>query len=193
MKTVLYGATGMIGQRIVAELKARGHAVATPKRDVLDPESVAKAAQGADALLSAFGPGLSGDPQTMVQSARALVAGAKKAGVRRLMVVGGAGSLKVGGGDLVDSPQFPAAWKAIALAHREGLQVLKASGLDWTFFAPAALIEPGQRTGRYRAGGGELLTDSGGQSRISAEDYAAAFVDELEKPARLGQIATAAY
>lgn len=193
MKTVLFGATGSIGRRIAAELKARGHETATPKRDVLDAESVAAAAKGADALLSAYGPGLSGDPRLVLKAARALIEGAKKAGVRRLIVVGGAGSLKTPAGDLIDSPQFPAAWKAIAQAHRDALAILRASGLDWTFYAPAAMIEPGRRTGRYRVGGGDLIVDAQGQSRISTEDYAAAFVDELETPRYAGKIATVAY
>lgn len=193
MKTVLFGATGMIGQRIAAELKARGHEVAAPRRDILDPQSVAAAARGADALLSAYGPGPTGDVANMRKAALALVEGAKRAGVARLIVVGGAGSLKAGSGDLIDSPQFPAAWKAIAQAHRETLDIFRASGLAWTFFAPAAMIEPGRRTGKYRVGGGELIVDAHGESRISAEDYAAAFVDELEKPRGAGGIATAAY
>lgn len=193
MKTVLFGATGMIGRRIEAELKRRGHEVDAPRRDVLDPASIAAAAQGADALLSAYGPGAEGDVSAVVRAATALVEGAKKAGVRRLIAVGGAGSLKAGGADLVESPRFPAAWKGIAQAHREALAVFRASGLDWTFYAPPAMIEPGTRTGKYRTGGGSLLADANGESRISAEDYAAAFVDELETPRRAGNISTAAY
>lgn len=193
MKLVLFGATGMIGSRIAAELKRRGHEVETPKRDALDPRSVARAARGADALLSAYGPGPKGDPKDVIRAARALVEGAKEAGVRRLVVVGGAGSLKAGGRDLIDAPGFPAAIRPIAQAHREALEVFQGSGLDWTFFAPAASIAPGRRTGEYRAGGAELIVDARGESRISAEDYAAAFVDELESPRRAGAVATVAY
>ena len=192
MKTVLFGATGTIGRRIAAELKARGHSVAEPKRDVLDDQSVAQAAQGAEVLLSAYGPG-KGKAENVVRAAQALVAGAKKAGVRRVQVVGGAGSLKVGAQDLVDSPQFPAAWRPIALAHREALKVLRDCGLDWTFYSPAALIEPGIRTGSYRVGPSSLIRDAKGESRISTEDYAAAFVDEIEKPNFIGAVATVAY
>lgn len=193
MKTVLYGATGMIGSRIAAELKRRGHEVSMPRRDVLDASSVAQAAKGADAVLSAYGPGAEGDVRNVVRAAQALVAGSRKAGVRRLVVVGGAGSLKVGGKDLVDLPQFPAPYRAIAEAHREALPEFRASGLDWTFYSPAGLIEPGERTGKFRTGADALIADEKGQSRISAEDYAVAFVDEIEKPRFVGQIATAAY
>lgn len=193
MKTVLYGATGMIGSRIAAELKRRGHDVSTPRRDVLDERSVAEAAKGADAVLSAYGPGAAGDARNVVRAAQALVGGSKKAGVRRLVVVGGAGSLKVGGKDLLDLPQFPAAYKTIAEAHRDSLPVFRASGLEWTFYSPAGLIEPGERTEKFRTGADALIADDGGKSRISAEDYAIAFVDEVEKPRFIGKIATAAY
>lgn len=193
MKTVLYGATGTIGRRIAAELRARGHEVKTPKRDVHDPASVAEAAKGADAVLSAYGPGLSGDVGGVVKAAKSLAEGTRRAGLRRLLVVGGAGSLNAGGKELIDSPQFPAALRPIAQAHREALAVYQGSGLDWTFYAPAALIEPGERTGKYRTGELDLIADEKGQSRISAEDYAAAFVDELETPRYGGKLATVAY
>lgn len=193
MKIVLFGATGNIGRCIAAELKARGHEVSAPSRDVLDPWSVGAAAKGADALLSAYGPGLTGDVNNVVLAAKSLVEGAGKAGVRRLIVIGGAGSLKTPGGDLMDAPKFPADWKGIAQAHREALAIYRASGLDWTFFAPAALIEPGQKTGKYRTGSENLIVDEKGESRISMEDYASAFADEVEKPRYIGKLATAAY
>jgi putative NADH-flavin reductase len=94
---------------------------------------------------------------------------------------------------LVDTPNFPEAFKAIALAHRDVLPVLKESNLDWSYLSPAAFIQPGERTGKFRLGGTRLVTDDQGESRISAEDYAIALVDELEKPAHLGQQFTVAY
>jgi putative NADH-flavin reductase len=81
----------------------------------------------------------------------------------------------------------------IALAHRDVLPVLKQADLDWTYFSPAALIEPGQRTGKFRLGGTRLVANDHGESRISAEDYAVALVDELEIPRHLRQQFTAAY
>jgi uncharacterized protein len=86
---------------------------------------------------------------------------------------------------LVDAPDFPAEWKGIALAHREALDVYRKAGMaefDWTAVSPAALIEPGTRTGKYRTGTDQLLVDDKGKSYISAEDFAAAVVDEIEKP-----------
>jgi putative NADH-flavin reductase len=208
MKVVLYGASGMIGSRILAELVSRGHkvtavvrnpekvtapGVAVAKGDVTDAASVAATAKGADAVISAYAP-----PRTevaaLLPAVRSLLAGLETAGVKRVLVVGGAGSLEVAPGvQLVDVPNFPEEWKGIALAHRDLLPLLQASNLDWSCLSPAALIQPGVRTGKFRLGGKQLLADAKGDSRISAEDYAVAMVDELEKPAHVRQQFTAAY
>jgi len=218
MRIALFGASGTIGRRIAAEALQRGHGVtavvrdptrfAKPadtldvvKGDILDPASVAAAVRGQDAVISAVGPAHTGDvrPQMLVDAARSLIAGLQRAGVRRLGVVGGAGSLEVAlGVQLVDTPGFPAAWRPVALAHRDALTVYRATpaaptGLDWTYFSPAALIEPWERTGTYRIGTDQLLTDAKGESRISAEDFAVAVLDELERGAHPRQRITVAY
>jgi putative NADH-flavin reductase len=112
------------------------------------------------------------------------------------VVVGRAGSLEVAPGvQVVDTPQFPAAWKGVAPAHRDALGVYRkeAGGLEWTYFSPPALIESGERTGKFRTGTDQLLADDKGQSRISAEDYAIVLVDELENPKHVRARFTAAY
>jgi uncharacterized protein len=208
MNVVLYGASGMIGSRILKELLHRGHTVTAIVRnpekvaavgayvvigDVLDPASVAATAKGADAAISAYAPPHD-DPATLWTATHSLLAGLASSGVRRLIVVGGAGSLEVAPGmQLVDTPTFPAEWKSIALAHRDALSILKQSNLDWSFMSPAAFIQPGEHTGKFRIGGTQLLTDEKGESRISAEDYAIALVDELEHPTHLRQQFTVAY
>ncbi len=210
MKVVLYGATGMIGSRILAELVARGHSVTAVVRntakvpdlsgvlplhgDMLDPASVASSARGADAAISAFSPGVEAPDQTLTAAFQTLVKGLKDAGVNRLIVVGGAGSLEVAPGlQLVDTPQFPPEWKAIAEAHRYAMQALRDSDLDWTSLSPSAMIAPGVRTGKFRLGTDQLIVDEKGESRISAEDYAVALVDELERPQHLRRRFTAGY
>jgi putative NADH-flavin reductase len=190
MKLALFGARGTIGQRIAAEAKSRGHQV-TPlgrrEADATDVVSVARAVQGHDAVISAVGPGHGprAQPADMLKtSARALLAGLKRAGVKRLIVVGGAGSLDIAPGrQLVDQPDFPPAWRPQALAHRDALGIFRGNqDIDWTYVSPAAQLEPGQRTGKYRVGGDRLLVDDKGDSRISAEDLAVALLDELEQP-----------
>ncbi len=208
MNVVLYGASGMVGSRILAELVQRGHAVTAVVRnpekintagvkvvkgDINDEASVAATAKGADAVISAYAPPQS-DPEAIVPATSSLLAGLKKANVQRLIVVGGAGSLNIKPGlRLVDTPDFPAMWKGIAVAHTNLLPVLKASSADWSYLSPAALIQPGERTGKFRLGGTELVTDAKGESRISAEDYAVALVDELEHPKHIQQQFTLAY
>ncbi|MFC7258815.1 NAD(P)-dependent oxidoreductase [Streptomyces lutosisoli] len=202
MKLVLFGATGMVGSRIVTEASARGHQVVAVSRsgqspipgvtataaDASDPAKVAELAAGADAVASACVPPRDGsDPrEPFLAINRSLVEGVRQAGVRRLLVVGGAGSLEVAPGQaVVDQPGFPEAYLLEALAHRDALAYYRTvdDGLDWTYVSPAAEIAPGERTGTFRIGGDRMLTDDHGNSRISAEDYAIAFVDELEKDA----------
>ena len=190
MKIALFGGAGTLGSRIAAEARSRGHSVTslsrsgTPPADARDAASVAAAVAGHDAVISAIGPRHGDEPSELSAAARGLLAGVKQAGVKRLLVVGGAGSLEVAPGKrLVDAPDFPAGWKGVALAHADALAVVRANtDVDWTYASPAALIQPGQRTGKYRTGGDQLLTDEKGQSHISAEDFAVALIDELEKP-----------
>jgi hypothetical protein len=148
----------------------------------MDPVNVAEVVEGNDAVVSAVGPKPDSPPDFLANSVRSLLAGLKMAGVGRLAVVGGAGSLEVAPGrQLIDSPDFPPAWREIALAHRDALDVLKQEReINWTYISPAAQLEPGERTGHYRLDNDTLVIGADGQSRISMEDYAIALVDELE-------------
>lgn len=211
MKIALIGATGNIGNLIAREALHRGHGVTAitrrtaglpqelegvqvGKADILDSAALAEAVRGHDVLASAFGPGPE-SAELVVDAARAIVAAARAAGIKRVVVVGGAGSLEVAPGvQLVDTPGFPEAYKAYAIAHRKALAVFQEAGdLDWTFFAPAAMIGPGEKTGKFRIGVRNLIADSEGQSTISYGDYADAFVTEIESGKHLKEILTVAY
>ena len=211
MKIALVGATGKIGRQIAATAVTRGHALtAIVRKDtdlpaelagaqvravsLADATALAAAARGHDVLASAFGPG-AGDPSAVVEVTRQLIAAARAGGVRRLVVVGGAGNLELpSGGKLMDAPAFPAAYKPYALVHGEALALLRAADdLDWTFYAPAAEIGPGERRGGFRTGARALITAADGHSRISYPDYADAFVAEIETPRFVKQVATVAY
>jgi putative NADH-flavin reductase len=192
MKVAVIGATGTVGSRLTDELIARGHDVTGIVRrpdqakqragltlvqgDVTDPAALAKLVAGHGAVIHSV--------KFVNTDARKVVDAVKRAGVKRLLVVGGAGSLAVAPGlDLVDAPGFPAEYKVEALAGREFLNTLRGElALEWTFVSPSAFFAPGERTGHFRLGTDELLTGADGQSRISTEDYAIAFVDELEQP-----------
>jgi putative NADH-flavin reductase len=153
-------------------------------------------------VVSAYGPPAT-DPQQVVAAAGSLIEGIKTANQKsgksiRLIMVGGAASLEVTPGViLLDAPNFPPAWKGIASAHRDALNLLRkeatGAGIEWTCFSPAALIQPGERTGKHRTGTDQLVADANGESRISAEDYAVALLDEIEKPQFIGRRFTAAY
>jgi hypothetical protein len=192
MKVAVIGATGNIGSKIVIELLTRGHDVsgitrhpeqlqpnvkfAARRGDVNNEAELAELLAGHDAVISAV------KFQTM--DPNILIRAVKKAAVKRLLVVGGAGSLDVSPGvQLVDTPDFPKASKGEALAGREFLNILRGQReLDWTFLSPSALLAPGERTGKFRLGTDRLLVDGKGESRISIEDYAGAMIDELESP-----------
>lgn len=206
MNIALIGATGFVGSALLPELLGRGHQVTvlarTPSKlapqagltvlaaDVLKAAQVAQAVAGADAVISAYNPGWS-EPkiyELFLLGTQAIVDGVKAAGVKRLLVVGGAGSLYVAPGlQLVDTPQFPAEYKQGALAAREALTRLKAeTTLDWSFVSPPIGLAPGPRSGQYRLGADDLLPGQGEQpAGISVADLAVAIVDEIEQPKHL--------
>jgi uncharacterized protein len=213
MKIAIVGANGKIGSRISAEAIGRGHSVTgiarNPeagiknenikwvKADALDSDSLASAIKGHDALISAFGIDWS-RPETyplFVEVSISEIAALKRAGIKRMIVVGGAGSLEVAPGkQLVDTPQFPEEWRAGANEQRKSLEVFrKENDLDWTFFSPAIIIEPGPRTGRFRLGKDNPVFDEKGNSIISYDDYAIALIDELENPQFIRQRFTIGY
>jgi uncharacterized protein len=214
MHIALIGATGFVGAPVLSELLSRGHQVTvlarTPSKlapqvglsvlaaDALDAQQVARAVAGHDAVISAYNPGWS-EPKIhalFLQGSQAILDGVKQAGVKRLLVVGGAGSLYVAPGvQLVDTPQFPAEYKQGALAARELLtRIQQETTLDWSFVSPPIGLAPGQRTGHYRLGADELLPGQGEQpAGISVADLAVAIVDEIETPRHLQRRFTVAH
>jgi putative NADH-flavin reductase len=213
MKIALIGATGFVGSAILKEALDRGHEVTAivrhpekvkphqklhpQKGDVFNADEVVRLVAGHDAVISAFNPGWTNPNMydLQVKGTRAIIDGVKKAGVKRLLFVGGAGSLEVKPGvQSVDLPEFPAEYKQGALATREALNLLrKEPSLDWSFLSPSADLFPGQRTGKFRLGTDQLLADTQGKSRISVEDYATAMIDEVEKPKHIRRRFTVGY
>ncbi len=211
MKIFLFGVTGNAGQAILQEALSRGHSVTAAARqtgffhpvgktnvvtaDALDAASLKDVIKGHDAVIVAISGRKSGHGTVGTVATNLLVA-MPAAGVSRLLWVGGAGTLEVAPGvRLVDTPQFPAAYKEEALGQGVALQTLRDSNtaINWTYVSPPAIIGVGARTGTYRTGGDQLLLDGQGNSTISWIDYAAAIVDELEKNAHPKARITVAY
>ena len=202
MRVALIGATGNAGSRILTELVRRGHTVtgivrnpdAVPKLanvqakngDVHDQTGLAELLKGHDAVISSVHFTAS-DPAKLIASVRA-------AGVKRYLVVGGAGSLEVAPGlKLIDAPDFPEAYRPEAAAGGVFLDLLRQQqDLDWTFLSPSAVFAPGERTGVFRLGSDQLIANEAGSS-ISFEDFAVALIDELENPAHVRQRFTVGY
>lgn len=215
---ILIGASGFVGSAILEEALNRGHKVTALVRnpekiqvknenltvlavDVTDVEALSKVVAGKDAVISAYNPGW-GNPrlyEEILENYPKIIEGVKKAGVQRLLVVGGAGVLYVQPGvRLMDSGTLPAEW--MPAVNGEGelfLNVLsKDNDIDWVYFAPPANLGnmgKGIRTGKYRLGTDTLLVDEKGDSFISVEDYAVAMIDELEQEAHHKALFTAAY
>lgn len=203
MKIALIGASGARGSKIMAEALRRGHEVTgivrhpeklapqprltAKKGDVYDADGLATLLAGHDAVISSV--------HFTASDPKLLIGAVNKSGVKRYLVVGGAGSLKVpSGARLVDEPDFPAAYKNEAMAGGEFLKLLQGeTGLDWTFLSPSAIIAPGTRTGKFRLGKDDLLVGADGKSFISEEDYAVALIDEIERPQHIRQRFTVGY
>jgi len=215
---ILIGASGFVGSAILEEALNRGHKVTAwvrnPEKiqvknenltvlavDATDVEALSKVVAGKDAVISAYNPGW-GNPrlyEEILENYPKIIEGVKKAGVQRLLVVGGAGVLYVQPGmRLMDSGTLPA--ELMPAVNGEGelfLNVLsKENDIDWVYFAPPANLGnmgKGIRTGKYRLGTDTLLVDEKGDSFISVEDYAVAMIDELEQEAHHKALFTAAY
>ena len=213
MKLALIGATGYVGAALLEEALNRGHQVtalvrhpeklpqhaglAAQRADVHDVAALTEQLRGHDAVLSAFNPGwgVADIREQFIAGSRAIVAATKAAGLKRLLVVGGAGSLYLAPGQqLIDSAGFPAEYKEGAEGARQALDELRdETELEWTFLSPAAHLEPGPRTGQFRLGGEQLLMNNGAPGHISVADLAVALLDETEQPRHVRQRFTLAY
>lgn len=203
-KTALIGASGFVGGAILKELLSRGYEVealvrnpenvkvqnprlTVRKVDVADTKALAADLKGYDTVISAYNPGWANPDiySLTLQNYPRIVEAAKEAGVRRLLIVGGAGTLFCAPGlRVVDSGAIPAeimgGVRSLGEFYLDTLSKEKA--IDWVFFSPAGSLEPGEASGVYRLGKDDLIVDSEGNSRITVGDYAKAMVDELESP-----------
>lgn len=216
MKIALIGASGFVGSAVLNELVERGHTVTAivrnPERvientlvtavkvNVQEEDELADAVKGHDAVVNSFSPGISSTNiyEDYLKGNIAIQNGVKKSGVKRLLVIGGAGSLFIAPDlQLVDSPEFPADWRAGASSARDYLNVIKNENeLEWTFLSPSIEMYNGNggvRLGTYRTGLDTPVYGEDGRSFISVEDLAIAIVDELENPQFIRQRFTVGY
>lgn len=202
---LLIGATGFVGSAVLNELVSRGHKVTTVvrnieklaksdlvnavKEDVANVDAIAKLAEGKDAIISAYNPGWTNpDIATLItENYPKILEAAKKSGVERLLIVGGAGTLFCAPGlRVVDSGAIPeeimGGVRSLGDFYLNTL--MNENDIDWVFFSPAGVFDQeGKKTGNYRLGKDDLIVDAEGNSHISVQDYADAMVNELEKPA----------
>ena len=202
---LLIGATGFVGSAVLNELVSRGHKVTAVvrniekvakgelldavKEDVANVDAIAKLAEGKDAIISAYNPGWTNpDIATLIsENYPKILSAAKKSGVERLLIVGGAGTLFCAPGlRVVDSGAIPEEIMGGVrpLGDFYLNKLMNENDIDWVFFSPAGVFDQqGKKTGNYRLGKDDLIVDAEGNSHISVQDYADAMVNELEKPA----------
>jgi len=211
-KIAIIGASGYVGTVLLNEAVKRGHQVSAlvrhpekiaananvtaVKADVLDTDGLATLLKGHDLVISAYNPGWQeADIRNIhIKGSKSITEAVKKAGIKRLIAVGGAGSLEINGAQLVDSPEFPAEYKEGALGARQALNDLKTENeLDWSFVSPAILLVPGEATGTFRLGKDSPVFDDKGESKITVGDLAVAILDEAEQGKHIRQRFTAAY
>ena len=202
---LLIGATGFVGSAVLNELVSRGHKVTAVvrniekvakselvdvvKEDVANVEAIAKLAEGKDAIISAYNPGWTNPDiaALITENYPKILSAAKKSGVERLLIVGGAGTLFCAPGlRVVDSGAIPEEIMGGVrpLGDFDLNTLMNENDIDWVFFSPAGVFDQeGKKTGNYRLGKDDLIVDAEGNSHISVQDYADAMVNELEKPA----------
>lgn len=214
-KVAVIGATGFVGTQVVKELENRGYQVEAIVRDasrVNETENVtaksidinnidelSEVLKGNDAVISAFNAGWTNPNlyNDFLNGSKNIEKAVEKSGIKRLITVGGGGSLFIDGNQIVDGPDFPADIKPGATAARDYLNEIKQNQtLDWTFFSPALEMHPGTagvRTGKYRTSLESPVFDENGRSILSVEDVAVALVDELEQNNHIRERFTAGY
>jgi uncharacterized protein len=203
MRIALIGATGNVGSKILAEALSRGHevtgivrnverlkgrsGVVAKQADLANEKQLAEAIRGHDAVIVSV--------RHQHNDVLHAFAAARAAGLKRVLIVGGAASLEISPGvRLVDTPGFPAEIKVEALPAAEALKRIREEReLEWTFLSPSIMLVPGERTGKFRIGSDQVLKDQKGDSRISQEDLAVAILDELEKPRHIRKRFTVGY
>lgn len=211
VKVAIIGATGKSGSRIQTELLSRGHTVIAIARDAskvqeqgakvevrvaadVETADLVPLIEGADVVVHAYAPPFD-DTQRIVGFTQRVVDAIKQNGNRqRLVMVGGAGGLRAdaSGGLVINQAWFPKDYVPIAQAHIDALEILRASDINWTTLSPPAMFAPGERTGKFRLGGEDLVANEQGSS-ISMEDYAIVLVDEIENPRHVRSRFTCGY
>jgi len=213
MKVALIGATGRVGSKILDEALGRGHWVTAVVRDVakvpahtnlnvvkgdvFSSDALAAQIAGHDAVIHSYAPRRDHRDRRgeQIRATTSIIRALKVAGVKRILAVGGAGTLEASPGvRVMDTPELPKEWQSGAISTAEIKYLLeKEMDLEWTLLCPSLYLRPGVRTGRFRLGTHALLRDESGASRISIEDYAVAMIDELENPRHTGRRFTVGY
>ena len=197
MNIIVFGATGMVGKQLVQQALFKGDHVKAFGRNVyttdflnndnlqlvqgalFDEGEVYKAIKGCNAVLSALGGGFDGNDKTRSLGMKNIIAQMKKAGVKRIISIGGMGVLNADENSLlIDGDDYPPEYIPVGKEHQKAFELLNESGLDWTFVCPPDIINAGP-SGAYHTAAD--YAPSPNNYKINAGDLAMFMLNELGK------------
>lgn len=167
MIVTVFGSTGLMGKEIVKQAIFKDHHVRAYGRNVFtttytpsdkleiikgtlfDDEQVFSAINGADVVISALGGGSDGTDKTRSLGIKHIISQMKKAGLKRIIAIGGMGILPGPDGKMMmEAEDFPTQYLLVSEEHKNVFEQLRDSGLDWTMVAPP-VIKDQSPTGEY--------------------------------------------
>lgn len=196
MKLAIFGATGQVGRYLVQQALLMGHHVnafgrnvhelpdETPllskiKGGVFDEADVAAALEGVDVVLSALGGSFDGTDKTRSLGIRTIINQMHKAGLQRIVALGGAGVLDSENGGLqLDQEDYPEEYIPVGKEHQKAWEALASSTLNWTFVCSPD-IKNQHPTGKFLASANSMPV--GALGYINAGDLALFMLQEAEK------------
>jgi len=197
MQLIIFGATGMVGKQLVQQALFKDHHVKAFGRNVyttdylqtenlqlvqgalFDESEVFNAIKGCDAVVSAIGGSMDGTDKTRTLGMKNIIKQMQKAAVKRIIAIGGMGVLNADESSLLlDKDDYPAEYLPVGLEHKKAYEILKGSGLDWTFVCPPNIIDAGP-TGHYTTKADYLPEPN--NYKINAGDLSMFMLNEIEK------------
>lgn len=202
MTLTIFGATGMVGRRLVEHALYEGHTIMAFGRNVytsdfkeneklhliqgalFDEQQVYDAILRSDAVLSALGGAFDGTDKTRSLGMKNIVMQMQKAGVKRIIAIGGKGILDSrDGGLIMEEPMYPRQFIPVGIEHFKAYELLKASTLKWTFIGAPDLVD-GPATGTFFTAADGIPSPD--KNKININDLALFMLDELKKNEYVG-------
>jgi len=169
MKIVIFGASGKTGIRLVFQALEKGHQVTAFARvatkvtiqhknimivegDIQNLESVKKAIEGQDVVISALGVNTRKRNTILSDGTKVILRAMEDLGVKRFICVSSAGILGNDAGFLFGRIIMPIFLKEVFEDKKRQMNVIRDSNLDWVILRPSGLTDA-PKTGKYKITG----------------------------------------